>query len=67
MCRYSMMFPAPRGNSLKRFLDFFAEGGIRVVQDPASPLPFNEAGVKAAFNIMISRRAKGKVVIALAE
>lgn len=59
------MMPAPRGNSLERFLEFYTEGGFRVVQDPASPLPFTEAGVKAALNIMISRRAKGKVVLDL--
>ena len=60
-----MMMPAPRGNSLERFLEFYGEGGFRVVQDPASPLPFTEAGLKTALNIMISRRAKGKVVLDL--
>ena len=60
-----MMLPAPRGNSLKRFLELLEGGTFRVVQDPSSPLPFTEEGVKAAFNTMISRRAKGKVVIDL--
>ena len=67
LCRYTMMFPAPRGDSSKRFLEFFAEGKFKVVQDPASPFPFTEQGVKDAFNLMMSRRAKGKVVISLVE
>lgn len=62
-----MMLPAPRGDSLKRFLEFFSEGKFRIVQDPVSPFPFTEQGVKDAFNLMMSRRAKGKVVISLAE
>ena len=62
-----MVDPAPRGNSnsLKRFLELFNGGAFRIVQDPSSPLPFTEEGVKGAFNTMISRRAKGKVVIDL--
>jgi NADPH:quinone reductase-like Zn-dependent oxidoreductase len=61
-----MMLPAPRGDSLKRFLDFFTEGKFRIILDPASPFPFTERGVKDAFNLMMSRRAKGKVVIDMA-
>jgi NADPH:quinone reductase-like Zn-dependent oxidoreductase len=62
-----MLFPAPRGDSSKRFLDFFKQGDFRVVLDPASPHPLTTEGVRDAFNLMMSRRAKGKVVIAVLE
>eukprot|EP00892_Ulva_mutabilis_P003295 jgi/Ulvmu1/1337/UM011_0065.1 len=63
--RYVMLMPAPRGDSMQRFLDIFAEGDFKVVLDEGPVHPFTTEGVCAAFNRMISRRATGKVVITL--
>lgn len=59
-----MLMPAPRGDSLRRFLDIFAAGAFEVVLD-GSPHEFTTEGVVAAFDRMISRRATGKVVISM--
>jgi len=38
-----------------------------VVLDAQSPLPFTEEGVKAAYRLLASRRAKGKIVIEISQ
>ena len=63
-CRYTMLMPAPRGDSLQRFLQIYATGKFQVVLD-GEPHTFTKLGVCAAFNRMISRRAAGKVVVTL--
>lgn len=59
-----MLMPAPRGDSLARFLDIFAAGAFRVVMDGKAHALTTD-GVCTAFERMISRRATGKVVITL--
>lgn len=61
--KYKMLFPAPRGNSLERLLCIVEEGGLEVVIDPSSPLPFTTEGVREAFETMVERRGHGKVVV----
>ena len=34
-----------------------------MILDKKGPFPFTEAGVKGAYNLLESRRAKGKIVI----
>eukprot|EP00177_Eucheuma_denticulatum_P008361 GFKZ01015210.1.p1 GENE.GFKZ01015210.1~~GFKZ01015210.1.p1 ORF type:complete len:356 (+),score=48.61 GFKZ01015210.1:236-1303(+) len=65
VARYDMMFPAPRGDSLKRCLGMVERGEIKVVVDERGPFPFTTAGVRRAFDLMIARAAHGKVVVQL--
>lgn len=61
--KYDMMFPAPRGDSLKRCIKEIEEGRVRVIVDKRSPFPFTTEGVREAFNVMIQRGGHGKIVI----
>lgn len=65
--KYTMMFPAPRGDSLERCIKQIAEGKVEVVVDKRCPLPFTTEGVREAFNIMINRGGHGKIVIGIRE
>lgn len=65
--KYTMMFPAPRNDSLERCIKQIAEGKVDVVVDKRCPLPFTTAGVREAFNIMINRGGHGKIVIGIRE
>ena len=48
---------------LKGLLNDVVEGRLRPTLDPQSPFPFNEDGVRRAFNLQKSKHAHGKVVI----
>lgn len=60
---YWMLWPAPRGDSLKRLLRIVEQGKLDVVVDERGPHPFTTDGVRQAFDIMVKRKAHGKVVI----
>eukprot|EP00178_Gracilaria_changii_P023392 TRINITY_DN70832_c0_g1_i1.p1 TRINITY_DN70832_c0_g1~~TRINITY_DN70832_c0_g1_i1.p1 ORF type:complete len:355 (-),score=64.63 TRINITY_DN70832_c0_g1_i1:365-1429(-) len=62
---YTMMFPAPRGDSNRRMLDIVEEGALKVVIDPESPHKFTSQGVRDAFEKMIARKGHGKIVISI--
>ncbi|PXF42253.1 2-methylene-furan-3-one reductase [Gracilariopsis chorda] len=62
---YTMMFPAPRGDSNRRLLDIVEEGGLKVVLDPESPHSFTTKGVHDAFDKMIARKGHGKIVVSI--
>ena len=62
--KYTMLFPAPRGNSMERFLEI-RKSGFEVVLDPRGPWEFSSEGVTDAFEVMIARKGHGKVVIAV--
>ncbi|KAI0559396.1 alcohol dehydrogenase [Gracilaria domingensis] len=64
---YTMMFPAPRGDSNRRLLDIVEADEIKVVIDPESPHSFTTQGVRDAFDKMIARRGHGKIVISIRE
>lgn len=61
--KYTMLFPAPRGDSLQRCIKQIADGEVKVIVDKRSPFPFTAEGVREAFNVMIDRSAHGKIVI----
>ena len=65
MCRimpkWTMMFPAPRGDSTKRMLKKVADGEVKVIIDGVRK--FDTEGVVEAFDTMIARKGHGKVVI----
>lgn len=63
MPSYNMLFPAPRGDSLRRLLRIVQQGRLKVIIDRHGPHPFTTDGVRKAFDIMVNRRAHGKVVI----
>ena len=42
---------------------YVADGRLKIVLDAASPFPFTEEGVKAAFALVESGRAHGKVSV----
>jgi NADPH:quinone reductase-like Zn-dependent oxidoreductase len=52
---------------LEKVLGLMADGKLRIVLDPASPLPFDAAGVKRALEIQASHHAHGKVVVKIAD
>lgn len=61
--RYDMLWPAPRGDSLKRLLTIYEQGGVRAVLHNGKTFPLTTDGVRKAFDIMINRSAHGKVVV----
>lgn len=63
MARYDMLWPAPRGDSLKRLLALYEQGGVHAVLHDDKIFPFTTDGVRKAFDIMINRSAHGKVVV----
>jgi NADPH:quinone reductase-like Zn-dependent oxidoreductase len=58
---------APGGASNEALFARYDRGDFRVVLDAQSPLPFTEEGVKAAYRLLASRRAKGKIVIEISQ
>lgn len=67
MPQYNMMWPAPRGDSLQRLLRLVEDGALCAVIHNNEPLPFTTEGVRKAFDIMVNRRAHGKVVVKIAD
>jgi NADPH:quinone reductase-like Zn-dependent oxidoreductase len=65
--RYMMFLGGVDGKKLAEVASLVSEGELRVPLDPQSPFPLTEAGVKAAFELMGSRHAHGKVVIEVAK
>lgn len=61
--RYRFFLGSTPRETIAEVMRMAADGEIRAVLDARSPLPFGEQGVKDAFNIMISRRAHGKIVV----
>jgi alcohol dehydrogenase len=55
------------GETLKELLRLVADGKLRIVFDPISPLPFSVDGIQRGFELMNARRAHGKVVVNVAE
>ncbi|KAJ1483829.1 chaperonin 10-like protein [Baffinella frigidus] len=53
----------PGGKTNREIFKQFDEGKFKVIIDKKGPFPFTEAGVKGAYNLLDSRRAKGKIVI----
>ncbi|CAN8068312.1 unnamed protein product [Agarophyton chilense] len=62
---YTMMFPAPRGDSNRNLLEIVEDGGLKVVIDPESPHKFTTQGIRDAFDKMIARKGHGKIVISI--
>ena len=48
---------------LTRILGLLEEKKLKILLDPASPLPFSEEGVESAYDILISGNARGRVVV----
>lgn len=67
LARYDMLWPAPRGDSLKRLVALYEQGGVRAVLHDGKTFPFTTDGVRQAFDIMINRKAHGKVVVKISE
>jgi len=63
--RWVMLMGAPRGKSLKELLGKLEDGQVAPVIDPRGPFAFTTRGVVAAFDLLESRHAHGKVVIDL--
>jgi len=57
----------PGGKTNREIFKQFDEGKFKVIIDKKGPFPFTEAGVKGAYNLLDSRRAKGKIVIEIAK
>ena len=53
----------PKPGRLAEVVNFVDDGGMKIVLDPVSPLPFTEEGVKRGFHVMKKRHAHGKVVV----
>ena len=64
---YVMVVSSTEASWLEKVLGLLAEGKLKIVLDPASPLPFTAAGVKRALEIQASHHAHGKVVVKIAE
>lgn len=64
---YKIMFPAPRGDSMQRFLDIMEDGKLDIVIDKNGPHEFTTEGVVQAFDIMVNRKGHGKVVIKICD
>ncbi|CAM9141626.1 unnamed protein product [Discosporangium mesarthrocarpum] len=65
--KYSVMFPAPRGdNTMEELFALAEEGKVKPVLDKSSPFPFTTEGVRGAFRLQESRHAHGKVVVEIA-
>lgn len=67
MPRYIMLFGAPRNHSLLELIRLYEKTPFKVILDPSSPFPFTEEGVKSAYKLQGSRRAHGKVVVAITD
>lgn len=61
--RYRFFLGSTPRETIAEVMRMAADGEIRAVLDDRSPLAFDEKGVKDAFNIMIGRRAHGKIVV----
>uniref|UniRef100_A0A0G4HHL5 Enoyl reductase (ER) domain-containing protein n=1 Tax=Chromera velia CCMP2878 TaxID=1169474 RepID=A0A0G4HHL5_9ALVE len=59
--------PDVNGESMSRVFELVKEGRLRPVVCPESPFDFTKEGVTAAFRLLESRRAHGKIVIKIAE
>jgi len=65
--RYSMQFDSPEAKSMARVLKLVEEGHFRVILAPETPFPFTTEGVVGAFDLLVSRRAHGKIVVDLSQ
>ncbi|KNC81795.1 hypothetical protein SARC_05900 [Sphaeroforma arctica JP610] len=52
---------------LARLFAYVDDGSLKCIVDPNGPFDFSTEGVRAAFEVLQSRRAKGKVVIKIAD
>jgi NADPH:quinone reductase-like Zn-dependent oxidoreductase len=60
---YKMHLGGPTAEVLAEVLAMVKDRTFKVVLDEACPFPFSEQGTKDAFNLMMKRRAHGKVVV----
>lgn len=65
--KYTMYVGGVDGEALKEVLKLVDQGELKVVLHEGKTFPFTEKGAKDAFNLMISRRAHGKVVVQITE
>jgi NADPH:quinone reductase-like Zn-dependent oxidoreductase len=63
--RYIPLFPYSIPQGRKQVLQMMQDNSLRIVLDERSPLPFNEDGVRQAFQIVASGHAHGKVVVSM--
>jgi NADPH:quinone reductase-like Zn-dependent oxidoreductase len=61
--RYVMLLSEPKAGTMDELMAVVSKHALVPALDPASPFAFTEEGVKAAFALMASRRAHGKVVV----
>lgn len=61
--RYTALVVMPDRALFGRVFALIAAGELRIVMDPASPFPLTTEGVRGAFNLQSSARAKGRVVV----
>lgn len=64
---YRMYLGGVDKSSMQKVMAMASEKKIDVVVDPASPHPFTEDGVRAAWNKHIARKGHGKIVIQVSE
>lgn len=64
---YTMKISSPTGELLTRVCEFAREGRLKAVIVGGAPYPFTAAGAIAGFEMLKSRRAKGKVVFKVAD
>jgi NADPH:quinone reductase-like Zn-dependent oxidoreductase len=57
----------PKRGNLQGLAQAVADGKLKIVLDPASPLPFTTEGVRRAFHVQDSKHAHGKVVVQIAK
>lgn len=65
--RYSLVISSVTAKSLEEVTGLVSAGRLKPVLDHRSPFPFTADGVKDAFELQASKRAHGKVVIAVVD
>lgn len=61
--RYAMYLGSLDASVLTEVMDYAEKGALKPIKDPGSPFPLSTAGAIAAFDLLRSRHAKGKVVV----
>lgn len=64
--RYIMYLGGLDGKTMEDVMRFVRDGSLKTILDKSSPFPFSTDGVASAFDLLRSRRAKGKIVVQIA-
>ena len=65
--KYDLVMAEHKQEDLKQLVEWIEEGTLKPLLHEGATLPFTAEGVRQGFNLLKSRRAKGKVVFDVAE